>query len=182
MWAKTKRIGPFRSVGLLVPIAILMLAGWSSTASAEEPIVGFWQATWKDATSGDVVNNVWDVWHNDRTETQDDTTNTILSNVCQGAWVKLGERTYGLSHPGFNFLTSPPAPEDQEGNLDTSSSVLIFERVTVDKSGNTFSGTGIIKTIQGIDPYDPAAKVLGTENITITAKRVIVDVSQLPPT
>jgi hypothetical protein len=171
----------FNRAGLLPAIALLMLPVWSSTALAGEPIVGFWQATWKDATSGDVVNNVWDVWHSDRTETQDDTTNTILSNVCQGAWVKLGERTYGLSHPGFNFLTSPPAPEDQEGNLDTSSSVLIFERITVDKSGNAFSGTGIIKTIQGIDPYDPAAKVLGTENITITAKRVTVDVSQLPP-
>ena len=158
----------------------LLLAGSGSSASAEEPIVGFWQATWKDASSGQVVNLVWDVWHSDRTETQNDTTNTILSNVCQGAWVKLGNRTYGLSHPGFNFLTSPPNSEDVEGNLDTSSSVLIFERITVDKSGNSFSGTGIIKTIAGTNPYDPTATLLGTENITITAKRVTVDLSQLP--
>jgi len=159
----------------------LLLAGSGSSACAEEPVVGFWQATWKDAASGQVVNLVWDVWHSDRTETQNDTTNTILSNVCQGAWVKLGNRTYGLSHPGFNFLTSPPNSEDVEGNLDTSSSVLIFERITVDKSGNSFSGTGIIKTIAGTNPYDPTATVLGTENITITAKRVTVDLSQLPP-
>jgi hypothetical protein len=158
----------------------LLLAASGSRASAEEPIVGFWQATWKDAANGQVVNLVWDVWHSDRTETQNDTTNTILSNVCQGAWVKLGNRTYGLSHPGFNFLTSPPNSEDVEGNLDTSSSVLIFERITVDKSGNSFSGTGIIKTIAGTNPYDPTATVLGTENITITAKRVTVDLSQLP--
>src|SRR5262249_3236493 len=138
------------------------------------------QATWKDATSGQVVNLVWDVWHSDQTETQNDTTNTILSNVCQGAWVRFGKRTYGLTHPGFNFLLSPPASEDQEGNFDTSSSVLIFERITVDKSGNSFSGTGIIKTISGPNPYDPSAAVLGTENITISAKRVTVDVSQLP--
>jgi len=181
MRGRNQRNGLFKSAGMLAAIAMLALAGWSSTASAGEPIVGFWQATWKDATSGKVVNNVWDVWHNDRTETQNDTTNTILSNVCQGAWVKLGERIYGLSHPGFNFLTSPPAPEDQEGNLDTSSSVLILERVTVDKTGNSFSGTGVIKAIAGINPYDPNATVLGTENITITAKRVTVDVSQLPP-
>ena len=124
---------------------------------------------------------MWDVWHSDRTETQNDTTNTILSNVCQGAWVKLEDRTYGLSHPGFNFLTSPPAPEDQEGNPDPSSSVLIFERITVDKRGNSFSGTGIVETIAGMNPYDPTAAVLSTQNITITAKRVTVDVSQLPP-
>jgi hypothetical protein len=181
MCGEKKGIGLFKSAGLLAAIAILMLPGWSSKASADEPIVGFWQATWKDAISGQVVNQVWDVWHSDRTETQNDTTNTILSNVCQGAWVSLGKRTFGLTHPGFNFLTSPPAPEDQEGNLDTSSSILILERVTVDKNGNSFSGTGIIKTFAGTNPYDPNATVLGTENITITAKRVTVDVSQLPP-
>ena len=170
----------FKSAVLLPAIVVLMLPVWSLRALADEPIVGFWQATWKDAASGQVVDLVWDVWHSDRTETQNDTTNTILSNVCQGAWVKLGNRTYGLSHPGFNFLTSPPNSEDVEGNLDTSSSVLIFERITVDKSGNSFSGTGIIKTIAGTNPYDPTATLLGTENITITAKRVTVDLSQLP--
>ena len=90
MCGEKKGIGLFKSAGLLAAIAILMLPGWSSKASADEPIVGFWQVTWKDATTGDVVLNVWDVWHSDRTETQDDTTNTILSNVCQGAWVPLG--------------------------------------------------------------------------------------------
>ena len=36
--------------------------------------------------------------------------------VCQGAWKSLGERTYGLTHPAFNYL----APN---GQLDTGSSV-----------------------------------------------------------
>ena len=179
MCAPKKGVSVIKCAALFAAVTLL-LAGGGSKALADEPIVGFWQATWKDATSGQLVNLVWDVWHSDRTETQNDTTNTILSNVCQGAWVKLGNRTYGLSHPGFNFLTSPPAPEDQEGNFDPSSSVLIFERITVDKGGNSFSGTGIVKTIAGPNPYDPTATVLGTENITITAKRVTVDLSQLP--
>ena len=118
-------------------------------------------------------------WHSDHTETQDDTSPILFGSVCQGAWVSLGRRTFGLTHPAFNFLTSP---EDQEGLVDTTSSTLVLERVTVANDGKTFRGTGIIKTIQGMNPLNPAARVLGTpETINIVGKRVTVDVSQLPP-
>jgi len=90
----------------------------------------------------------------------------------------LGKRTFGLSHPAFNFLAGP---EDQEGQFDTSSSVLILERITVDKTGDTYAGSGILKVVGGIDPLDPTAPVLFTENLNITGKRVTVDVNQLPP-
>jgi hypothetical protein len=169
----------FKSIRLLPAIAILVLPVWNSIASADEPIVGFWQVTWTDATSKAVVNNVWDVWHSDHTETQDDTSPILFGNVCQGAWISLGKRTFGLTHPAFNFLTSP---EDQEGLVDTTNSALILERVAVAKDGKTFNGTGIIKTIQGMNPLDPAALVIGTpETINIVGTRVTVDVSQLPP-
>ena len=167
-----------KSIRLLPAIAILVLPVWSSRALADEPIVGFWQATWTDAASRDVVSNVWDVWHSDHTETQDDTTPILIGNVCQGTWISLGKRTFGLTHPAFNFLASP---EDQEGLLDTTSSVLVLERVRVAADGKTFKGTGIIKTIQGMNPLDPAAPVIGTEAINIVGTRVTVDVSQLPP-
>jgi hypothetical protein len=169
----------FKSVGLLSALAILVPPVWSSIAWADEPIVGFWQVTWTDAGTGAVVSNVWDVWHSDHTETQNDTSPILSSNVCQGAWISLGKRTFGLTHPAFNFLTSP---EDQEGLVDTTSSAIIFERVTVANDGKTFTGTGIIKTIQGMNPLDPAAPVIGTpETINIVGTRVMVDVSQLPP-
>jgi hypothetical protein len=148
-----------------------------NTARADEPIVGLWQVTWTDADTHEVVLKVWDVWHADRTETQNDTGPILIGNVCQGAWTKLGDRTYGLTHPAFNFLT---APEDQEGQPDPNSSALILERVTVSKDGNSLQGTGIYKTIQGMDPLDPNATVLGSENLVITGKRVQVDKSQLP--
>jgi hypothetical protein len=148
----------------------------ASAARADEPIVGLWQVTWTDADTHEVVSKVWDVWHADRTETQNDTGPILIGNVCQGAWTKLGERTYGLTHPAFNFLTA----EDQEGQPDPNSSALILERVTVSKDGNSLQGTGIYKTIQGMDPLDPNATVLGSENLIITGKRVQVDKSQLP--
>ena len=146
-------------------------------SSADEPIVGLWQVTWRDADTHEVVLKVWDVWHADRTETQNDTTPILIGNVCQGAWIPLGNRTYGLTHPAFNFLTEP---EDQEGQPDPNSSALILERVTVSNDGNSYQGKGIFKTIAGMDPLDPTAAVLSSENLTITAKRVQVDTSQLP--
>ncbi len=167
-----------RISSLMLMAAAMMFLGLRPTgAAADEPIVGLWQVTWKDAVTQAVVLNVWDVWHADRTETQNDTTPILIGNVCQGAWIPLGKRTYGLTHPAFNFLS---APEDQEGQPDSSNSALVLERVTVSKDGNTLQGLGIYKTIAGMDPLDPHAAVLSSENITITGKRVQVDQTQLP--
>jgi hypothetical protein len=163
---------------VIAAVALAVVGLGASGAVADEPIVGFWQATWKDATTGDVVLNVWDVWHSDRTETQNDSTNTIAGNVCQGAWVPLGKRTYGLTHPSFAFAVEP---EGQEGQFIDAFSCNILQRITVDKSGKNYAGPGLIKCVAGIDPLDPTAQVNFTESIAITAKRVTVDVSQLPP-
>jgi len=152
-------------------------SGKNTSAAADEPIVGFWQVTWVDADTHDMVLKVWDVWHADGTETQNDSTPVLLGNVCQGAWVRLGHRTYGLTHPAFNFLG---APEDQEGQPDPNTSALVLERVTVSKDANSFEGLGIYKTIAGTDPMEPSANVLSSERLIITGKRVQVDKSQLP--
>jgi hypothetical protein len=152
-------------------------SGKKTGAAADEPIVGLWQVTWVDADTHDVVPKVWDVWHADGTEIQNDTTPILLGNVCVGAWVPLGHRTYGLTHPAFNFLG---APENQEGQPDPNTSVLVLERVTVSKDGNSFEGPGIYKTVAGTDPLDPSANVLSSQKLIITGKRVQVDKSQLP--
>ena len=180
---------------LIAAVAMVLLGLGPSSADDEgrharngEPIVGFWQATFTDTATKD-ASYVWDAWHSDRTETQNDTGRTLDGNVCQGTWVPLGKRTYGLSHPYFifkdpNFGQSHPElgwTEDNEGEF-AGASCLFLERVTVDKSGNNYAGTGGVKCVLGPDPFDPTATVIFTGNSTITAKRVTVDVSQLPPT
>jgi hypothetical protein len=179
-----KRSLKWRNVlALIAALALAGLGSGASTTFADEPIVGYWQVTFKDATSGEVALHVWEAWHSDRTEMQNVSANPIGGNVCQGVWIPLGQRTYGLNHPAFLFFVEGQFPfpnEDQEGQLQ-SVSIDILARVTVDKSGDTFTGTGIVKVIAGIDPLDPSASVLGTENLIITGKRVKVDVSQLPP-
>ncbi len=162
---------------LIAAVAVAMLGFRASSAFANEPIVGLWLATWTDnsggPSEGEVVLNVWDVWHADRTETQNDTTTVINGFVCQGVWRPLGKRTYFLSHPSFNYL----APD---GHLDQNNSTVIYEKVTVSKDGNSFQGTGLIKGYTGIDPFDPSATVTSSFPIKLTAKRVVPDPSQLP--
>jgi hypothetical protein len=184
-----------RGVAALIAAAAMVLLGLGASsaddegthARNEQPIVGFWQVTSTDAATKN-VSYVWDVWHSDRTETQNDTGRTLDGNVCQGAWVPLGKRTYGLSHPYFIFKDptygqSHPElgwTEDNEGEF-AGASCGLFERVTVDQSGNNYTGTGAVKCVLGADPFDPTAQMIFTGNSTITGKRVTVDVSQLPP-
>jgi hypothetical protein len=173
MAGKCSSFRVLRNLAIVTFFALLLLGATSTSVRADEPIVGLWQATWTDAVTKGVVLNLWDAWHSDRTETQNDSGPVIAGFVCQGEWTSLGQRTYGLTHPAFNYVGA-------NGQLDTTSVTLIFEKVTVSKDGKTFAGPGIIKVLSGIDPFDPSAMVLSTENINISAKRVTVDTSQLP--
>jgi hypothetical protein len=167
--------------GALAAVTAVVLAATlgfgASRAFADEPIVGLWLATWTDHSGGPgegtVVLTAWDVWHADRTEAQNDSGPVIIGFVCQGVWKPLGNRTYFLSHPSFNYLGA-------DGHLDTTSSGVIYEKVTVSKDGKSFEGTGLIKSFTGTDPFDPAAKVIGYLPIKIKGKRVVADPSQLP--
>src|SRR5690348_13348243 len=129
-------------VTLTAAILAAMLGFGASRACADEPIVGLWLATWTDhsggPSEGTVVLKAWDVWHADRTETQNDSGPVIIGFVCQGAWKPLGNRTYFLSHPSFNYAGA-------DGHLDLTSSGVIYEKVKVSKDGNSFEGTGLIK-------------------------------------
>jgi len=173
MTGKYSSFRVLRDFAIVAFFVLFMIGATSTSVRADEPIVGLWQATWTDAHTNAVVLNLWDVWHSDRTETQNDSGPVIAGFVCQGAWTSLGQRTYGLTHPAFNYVGA-------NGQLDTTSVTLIFEKVTVSKDGKTFAGTGIYKVLSGIDPFDPAATILSSEDIKISAKRVTVDISQLP--
>ena len=181
-----------KSIATLIAAIVVAVLGWSAPSvfadSAshqrhEEPIVGLWQVTFTDTATKKVVSYVWNAWHSDRTEIENDTGNILSGNVCQGTWVPLGHRTYGLRPPAFLFA-DPTHPEfgwteENEGQF-VGASCVILERITVDQGGNNYRGPGLIKCVAGADPFDPTATVLSTENLKITGKRVTVDVSQLP--
>ena len=184
-----------RSVATLIAAVALAVLGlgasyaradeeWSrgSNAGNPEPIVGFWQVSFKHADGN--TEYVWDAWLSDRTEIQNDTADILAGNVCQGTWVPLGHRTYGLTHPAFVFADGKHPDygwtEDNEGQF-ANASCVVLERIKVDKSGNNYAGPGQIQCVAAPDPFDPTAAVIFTEKIGITGKRVSVDVSKLPP-
>ncbi len=162
---------------LTAAVLAAMLGLGASGALADEPIVGLWLSTWTDdsggPSEGSVVLKAWDIWHADRTEAQNDSGPVIAGFVCQGAWKPLGNRTYFLSHPNFNYTGA-------DGHLDTTNSGVSYEKVKVSKDGKSFEGTGLIKVFTGTDPFDPSATLLYSLPIKIKAKRVVPDPSQLP--
>jgi hypothetical protein len=180
-----------KNVAMLIAALAMVVLGLRASGSSadegkkgeiEEPIVGFWQVTFKHADGN--TEYVWDAWHSDRTEIQNDSADILAGNVCQGSWVPLGHRTYGLTHPAFVFADGKHPDygwtEDNEGQF-ANASCVILERIKVDKSSNNYSGPGQIKCVAAPDPFDPTAPVIFTDKIDITGKRVTVDVSLLPP-
>ena len=164
-------------VTLIAAVVAVALGFGASSAFADEPIVGLWLATWTNDSGGPnqgkVIAYVWDVWHADHTEIQNDSGPVIEGFVCAGAWVPLGNRTYFLSHPSFIYAGA-------DGHLDTTGSSVAYEKVTVSKDGNSFEGIGSLNHYTEIDPFDPLAAHTFSLPIRITAKRVMPDPSQLP--
>lgn len=127
-------------------------------------IVGFWHVKFVSQGStgipdGAVVDAGFSQWHADGTEILNSSRPPATSNFCLGVWEKTGHRTFSLNH----FALS----SDLNGNL--VGPAQIREHVTLDKSGNSYSGTFTI------DQYDTAGNLLAHVQGNISATRITVD-------
>ena len=172
------------SAAALAALCALAL-GASTTAekrSAEEPIVGLWLIT--ASYQGTVVDNVFSGWTGDGLEFDQDTGSPMLTGyVCYGAWVKLGDHKYGLTHPYFDYnagtITAPlPFNGAALGTWDGTSGYFNYV-VTVSDDGKTFTGQeNSMSAVPGPDPYvGTGASFTG---VTLTAKKIEVNRSLLP--
>jgi hypothetical protein len=147
-----------------------------------EPIVGLWQITLKDS-GGNVIDQVISGWTGDGLEFDQDLSPILTGYVCYGTWVKVGRDTYGLTHPFFDFQdvnSNGEGTEATAGQFDGTSGFFDYT-VTVSKDGNTLTGRENYTIVQGLNPYDPTAKVLFMAvGSTLTATKVAVNLSQLP--
>ena len=163
------------------PPSVALPSGQRTDTGAHEAIVGLWYIIMKDS-SGNVVDRVISGWTSDGLEFDQDISPILTGYVCYGTWVKLDDRTYGLTHPFFTFQdvnSNGEGSEATEGQWDGNSAYFNYT-VTVDKSGKTFTGKEMIKGVQGPDPYDPNATVLFTGTFNLSATKVEVDKSLLP--
>lgn len=141
----------------LVDAAIPAADGPAGPAGpANNTIVGLWNITF--TSGGQVVDQGFDAWHADGTETLNDNPPPSTGNVCLGVWQQMG-KTFKLKHPSWTY--------DNNGNL--TGIATIREQVTLDPGGNGFKGTFTI------DFADLNNNILLHLTGTVSAKRIMVD-------
>jgi hypothetical protein len=125
-------------------------------------IVGLWEFQ-LDGAPPDFGTQAW---HSDGTELMFSAgRNPATGDVCQGVWRQIGPRTYSLNHiaMGWDF-----------GYFGLR--VHIHAVVTVDRAGNTYSGTytAAAYAVTPENPFDESSQIGGGTG-TITGARVRPD-------
>ena len=169
----------------------LALLGRPNKAFADEPrepIVGGWEMTL--SVGGTIVDYIFEQFHSDGTEIENDITDVLSGNVCMGVWEKLHDGTYGVTHPSFNFygydihpggvlFQNPATPPSTglAGQPDGTLTVLFF-RLTVSKDGQTLSGKMNAESCSSLD--FSTATCSSPSTFDVSGKRIKVNTSQLP--
>jgi hypothetical protein len=117
-------------------------------------IVGLWMVAF--LSNGQVVDQGFDAWHGDGTETLNDAVPPSTGNVCLGVWEQTGSLTYKLKHLSWNY--------DANGN--TIGVVIIGELITLDRDGKNYHGTTTI------DVYDLNKNLLFHDAGEVTGRRI----------
>jgi len=165
-------LGHRANLALAGSIALAVIGFGASAASAQEPIVGLWEIT-ATGPNGSFVDNVFSGWTSDGLEFDQDTNSPILTGyVCYGHWIKLKGRTYGLTHPFYDYDATTGLWTGTSGHFDCV--------VTVSKDGKTFTGAENYKDgISGPNPYTGTGGFV-FNGTTLSATKIEVDKSLLP--
>jgi hypothetical protein len=128
-------------------------------------IVGMWKVQFvSEGTTGipddTVIDSAYAQWHSDGTEIMNSGRPPITSSFCLGVWKRTGKSTYKLNHFALSW--------DPTGTVFVGPA-NIREEVTLDDSGNSFSGTFTI------DQFDTNGNTLAHIVGKITAQRVTPD-------
>lgn len=129
-------------------------------------IVGLWKVSFtargnKDIPDGAPIDQGYATWHDDGTELMNSGRPPITSSFCMGVWKQIGPTTYKLNHVALSW--------DPTGTVFVGPA-SIREIVTVDRSGNHYSGTFTIVQFS-TDETTVLARVTGT----IGATRITAD-------
>jgi hypothetical protein len=137
-------------------------------------IVGLWHTIFLlDPKGGyftagpNVFDEGFDQWHSDGTETLNDISPPATGNVCLGVWTQTGPLAYQLKHPTWLFDPS---------NTTVVGVGTISEQVTLDPSGNTYSGTA------NFDLLDLTGASIAHLTTAIMAERIVADSQLFQPT
>jgi hypothetical protein len=131
-------------------------------------IVGLWKIKLvsKDSPGihdGVVIDSGYATWHSDGTEIMNSGRAPLTGSFCMGVWKQTGRFTFKLNHFALSW-----------GDLNMGNTLIgptnIREQITLDHSGNTFTGTFTI------DQFDQSGiNLLGHVAGTITGVRITAD-------
>ena len=143
-------------------------------ADAAPSIVGLWHSVFLNDPNGgyytagpNVFDEGFDAWHADGTETLNDISAPPTGNVCIGTWTQTGPSTYVLKHPTWGFA---------DDNTTVLGIGTIVEKVTLDPSGNSYTGT-VAFSAYGLD-----GNLAFESTATIMAERINADTNPFKPT
>jgi hypothetical protein len=129
-------------------------------------IVGMWAITEKAKNNpngppdGTPLDVGFQQWHSDGTEILNSSSRPpATGNFCLGVWKKVGPSTYRLTHKVLDY-----GP-----NGVVNGPVTIREEVTVDRSGNKFTG------VVTIDVHDLSGNLVARINGEVTGVRITPD-------
>jgi hypothetical protein len=151
---------------------------FAMVAYGDESIVGLWQVTLTAMGNGTAgppdgtpIDAGYSTWHADGTELNNSMRDPSTGSFCQGVWMRVGYSEYKLNHFGLSWVpASPGVCTPLPGNVSCFlGPANIHEDVTVDETGNNFTGTFTI------DQYDQHGNNLSHVAGTITGKRITVD-------
>src|SRR6516165_156397 len=185
---RNQRISRFIAVTTMAS-GLALLGGPTKTFADEpmEPIVGGWELTL--SLGGTITDYIFEQFHSDGTEIENDITDVLSGNVCMGVWEKLRDGTYGVTHPSFNYygydihpggvlFQNPVTPPSTglAGQSDGTLTVLFF-RLTVSKDGQTLSGKMNAESCSSLD--FSTATCSSPFTFDVSGKRIKVNISQL---
>ena len=124
----------------------------------EPSVAGLWSVQF--TVDGQVVDEGFDMWHNDGTELLNDAVTPSSGAVCVGVWTKTAPFTYSLKHPSYVF---------DDANVNLIGVAILRETIVLDPSGSSYTGD------LTIDVYDLMGNQVDHETARIAGMRISVD-------
>ena len=168
----------------LTPVAYTVRDGNEGEDRGDASIVGFWSVVFTakgneknpapfNPPDGVQLDAGYVQWHSDGTELMNSMRDPATGSFCMGVWTQTGPNTFRLNHFALSWDATGTScsPSQQPGATGCFEGLTrIHQEVTVDRSGNRYSGTLIF------DQYDPSGMhVVGQVTGTISAVRITAE-------
>jgi hypothetical protein len=138
-------------------------------------VVGLWHVVFTQNKSfgGGLFDDSYAAWHSDGTEIMNSGAHSpAYGNFCMGVWTKTGHSTFTLKHIALDYSMQPV------GSTTPSVIVIIREEVTVDRTGNHFTGSftaDIYAPYSSSLPATPGAHIAQVGAGPISGDRITAD-------